>query len=173
MKGNILVLKGQSLYNVLRIAADYMVEAFRKKDYDVTVLDLTLQDDANRLNDVLKEQFVLVFSFQALLFEFCLDNSKTAVFSLLKDTPVFGHIVDHPIYHNRRLETNHGENMYVGCIDNSHVDYIRKYYPGVKNAVFFYHMPAFMQKRLLHIMNAALICISLVPIPALMMQRWK
>lgn len=139
MKGKILVLKGESLYNVLRIAADDMVKAFQNKGYDVIVLDLVMEEDANRLNDVLRERLDLIFSIQALLFDFCLTDEKTAKFSAFKNTPVFGHIVDHPIYHNARVATIHGDNMYVGCIDRKHVEYIQNYYPGVKNALFIPH----------------------------------
>lgn len=139
MKGTILVLKGESFYNVLRIAADDMVRAFQEKGYDVVVLDLVKEEDAYHLNNVLKGKFELIFSIQALLFDFCLEDGETAVFSTFKNTKVFGHIVDHPIYHSTRLATIHGDNMYVGCIDRKHVEYIQSYYPGVKNALFLPH----------------------------------
>ncbi len=146
MKGNILVLKGRSLYNVLRTAADEMIEAFQEQGYQVTIIDITIEEDADRFLSIIQEKFKLIFSFQALMFEFCLEDGRTSIFNLCKDTPVFGHIVDHPIYLSARATTIHGDNMYVGCVDRSHVDYINKYYPSVKNAVFLPH-GGFIPKR--------------------------
>ena len=40
MVGNILVLKGQSKYNVLRLAADEVAEGFADLGFDVTIADL-------------------------------------------------------------------------------------------------------------------------------------
>ncbi len=139
MKGNILVIKGRSLYNVLRIAADDMIQAFQDKGYEVTVTDGLIMEDLERFSEEFKKKHVLIFSFQAIWFDYYLEDGVTSIYTLLKDTPVFGHIMDHPIYHCTRLEAKHGDNMYVGCIDKSHVDYIDKYYPDVRNVVFLPH----------------------------------
>ncbi len=139
MQGSILVLKGQSLYNVLRMAADSMAEAFHDMDYEVTVLDLTIDKEVEAFNWNLVENFDLVFSFQALLFDYCPQDGKSAMFASFKDTKFFGHIMDHPIYHSTRVASNHEINMYVGCMDKGHVDYIERYYPGVKNVMFIPH----------------------------------
>lgn len=139
MKGKILVFKGQSRYNVLRIAADYMVDAFYKKGYQVHLVDLTLEEERQRIMEILGEEYDLIFSFQALLFDSCLTDGKTSDLSFLANTPVFGHIVDHPIFHSTRLEPSHGTNIFLGCIDRSHVDYIKKYYPSIRNVFYLPH----------------------------------
>ncbi len=139
MTKRILILKGESLYNVLRIAADYMADAFQKNGYQVIVLDLTMEEDRKCFLNVLENKYDLIYSFQALLFETEVGDSGMSLFSLFKDTPVFGHIVDHPNEHASRLISTHGDNMYIGCIDKSHVTYIHKYYPTVKHAIYLPH----------------------------------
>lgn len=139
MKGNILVLKGQSRYNVLRVATDYMVEAFRKRGYHTTVLDLTLEEEINNILNITNEQYDLIFSIQALLFDTYLSDGKTTFLSLFHNTPIFGHIVDHPIYHSARLKPDHGSNVFIGCIDKSHIKYINKYYSGIQNVDYLPH----------------------------------
>lgn len=139
MRGKILIFKGQSRYNVLRIAADYMMDAFYKKGYQVDLVDLTLEQEHQKIMDMLGEGYDLIFSFQALLFESRLIDGKTSDFSFLANTPVFGHIVDHPIFHSIRLEPYHGTNIFLGCIDRSHIDYIKKFYPSMRNVFYLPH----------------------------------
>ncbi|WMJ90212.1 glycosyltransferase [Anaerocolumna sp. MB42-C2] len=139
MAENIIVLKGQSQYNVLRIAADYMIESFKKRGYNVIEFDLTTDGALTEFIDTAtKITCSLIFSFQALLFDVLLSDSKTALLNQL-NIPVFGHIVDHPIYHNLRLSQVNGDNIYLGCIDQSHVDYVHKYYTNIKNVTYLPH----------------------------------
>ncbi len=135
----ILVLKGRSLYNVLRLAADIMIDSFKNMGYQVAVLDLLDQEDCDRFEEALKEEYDLLFSFQALLYNETVNESQDAFWGQYKNMFTFGHIVDHPLYHYSRLETNHGDNMYVGCIDRNHVEYINTFCKGVKNAIYFPH----------------------------------
>jgi len=139
MLGNILVIKAYSRYHVLCIAADYMIASFRKKGYHVTVVDLTIEELLSEtLTAALKKPYVLIFSFQALLFELRLADNKTSLLASM-NTPVFGHIVDHPIYHDLRIAPLQGNNIYLGCIDKSHVDYVEKYYTNIKHVMFLPH----------------------------------
>jgi glycosyltransferase involved in cell wall biosynthesis len=139
MKKNIIVIKGQSQYNVLRIAADYMIESFRQKGYNVLELDLTVDGVLAEFKElVMNTPCELIFSFQALLFEQRLDNSVTSLLNSTK-IPVFGHIVDHPVYHDFRLSSVNGDNITLGCIDKSHVEYVKKYYPNIENVVYLPH----------------------------------
>ena len=49
--------------------------------------------------------------------------------------PFINYIVDHPVQH-RNAMTEHGDNYYVICIDKNHREYIKKYYPKIKEAYF-------------------------------------
>ncbi|MBA4686676.1 MAG: glycosyltransferase family 1 protein [Candidatus Galacturonibacter soehngenii] len=138
MKGKILVLKGQSRYSVLRDAADYMSEAFSNLGYEVKSMDLLKDIETAIWEEILKE-YDLIFSFQALLFDICMPNDTQSVLGYLKKTKVFGQLMDYPNYHKQRLTVVHGSNMYIGCIDKNHVDYIKSFYPYVKNVSYLPH----------------------------------
>ena len=138
MSENIIVLKGQSRYNVLRIAADYMIESFRKRGFNVLEFDLTIEGIIPEfIQTVSTTSCILLFSFQALLFDLCLTDDKPFLNTL--NFPIFGHIVDHPIYHSLRLSSIEGANIYLGCIDSSHVDYVKKYYSNIKHVTYLPH----------------------------------
>ena len=116
-----------------------MIDSFRNKGYCVTVIDLAIEKGLFEiLSTTFGNPYVLIFSFQALLFDLYLSDNKTLLFNSL-NIPVFGHIVDHPVYHSSRIEPPLGDNLYLGCIDKSHVEYIERYYPHIKHAVFLPH----------------------------------
>ncbi len=139
MNKNILVIKGHSRYNVLRIAADYVASSFEKLGYNVTVTDLLLQEERDGFASLITNKYDLVYSFQALLYDICSAGDNTSDFSAFTDKLFFGHIVDHPIYHDCRLNIQHGDNMFVGFIDRNHVEFTKQYYKGVKNVSYLSH----------------------------------
>ncbi len=49
--------------------------------------------------------------------------------------PFFNYIVDHPLSHSKAM-LEHGRDYCVICVDGKHVDYIRKYYSGIKDVFF-------------------------------------
>lgn len=51
------------------------------------------------------------------------------------DAPFYNYIVDHPLYHHPVIKIGL-KNSNIICIDRNHVDYIKKYYPGIKNTIF-------------------------------------
>ncbi|BCJ92949.1 hypothetical protein acsn021_05180 [Anaerocolumna cellulosilytica] len=139
MKINILILKGQSMYNVLRHASDQIADGFTELGCNVTILDLTLEKDCEQISVSLLSTFHIVFSFQALLFSECIKNTNAPIISYNKNVTFFGHIVDHPIYHLHRLTTAHSDNMHIACIDYSHIEFINAYLPNVKHTTFLSH----------------------------------
>ena len=140
----ILVIKGKSSYEVLRTAADEMITYWKQKGIQVEVIDLNIieqiMDQAKCSQIVIDaitcEQNALIFSFQALLFDAVLPNGESVM--TLAKCPVVGHIVDFPIYHKKSLE-HAGDNMQIWCIDQYHEQFIRKYYPKVKQVRFAAH----------------------------------
>lgn len=147
IKGNVLVLKGESRYNVLRTATDLMIDAFTNIGYKVTLLDLAIKEEQDRIEEELEKGYDLVFSFQAVLFDLKIEGTQDALLGQVESTIMFGHIVDHPLYHGRRLHLNHGKNMYVACIDRNHKRYIDDCYSGVKNTLYLPHA-GFKAKRI-------------------------
>ncbi len=139
MNGHILVMKGKSRYNVLRLAADEIAEGFADFGFDVTVADLgdntTL---ASNFKLAMSQRYDLIFSLQALFFDLRASNGTSSFFNAY-DVPVFGHIVDHPLFHHDRIAPSQGDNMYLACIDRNHVNYVNKYYPHIANVTHLTH----------------------------------
>ena len=51
------------------------------------------------------------------------------------DAPFYNYIVDHPLYHHPILKLPL-KNFHVICVDRTHADYARKYYPHLKSVHF-------------------------------------
>ncbi len=128
----ILILKGQSRYDVLRIFSDTMASAFKKLGNDVEIFDGTVEDVTAQLQHTKLQYYDLVFSFNGIMVDSCdiiLNNPDTLFWSFL---------VDHPYYHHIRLRVPH-KNHIVSCIDHTHVQYLKQYYPNIKASYFMPH----------------------------------
>lgn len=129
MGGKILVLKGASQYGVLRYAADLLIKEWRKIGLEAEVIDLLHEDKISKSRF---ENVRFIFSLQALL----LNNE-----AFVRDcTDLYlGWIVDTPAKHKPRIEGGkERENIHIVCIDQTHADYINKYY---RPKGYSYYMP--------------------------------
>lgn len=127
----ILVLKGQSRYDVLRIFCDTMVSAMKNRNVIVDILDAAAEDVASQIQFTKMQNYDLVLCFNAIL----IDNCK--IFLNNPDTLFWSFLVDHPYYHHLRLLEPHNNHI-ISCIDNAHVQYAKQYYPNLKGC---YYMP--------------------------------
>ena len=133
----IVVLKGKSLYDVLRRASDIMVSRWKELGYEVDMYDLMdssgyeSEHEQNKaiLNAVFSKDTLFVYTIQAHGFDVVDENHKP-VFDMAS-CPVVGQIVDIPIMHARRLMNHFSDNIYIGCVDKKHVSMIKKYFSGV------------------------------------------
>lgn len=143
MNNTIVVIKGVSQYNVLRYQTDIMVEEWKNLGYEVHVWDLS-EINKNKdnekwvamLDDIQTEHF-FTFSMQALLFDLAVDGYYLMQFI---STPYIGWIVDHPMYHYERIKAaGKSNNAVICCIDEGHVDFIKKYVPEAKLTLYLPH----------------------------------
>lgn len=112
----IVVLKGQSQYDVLRYMADIICDEWTKNGYHVNVIDFTKRDSFS-FDEFKNARFA--FSYQALFFE--VEDAKNI------DIPYIGTIADHPIYHrNRVLGARNNRNLHIVCLDQNHKEYVDK-----------------------------------------------
>lgn len=129
----LLVIKGQSRYDVLRYFEDTLVEAFRKMDIIVDVFDAsdndTLQEQAIHCTN---QKYDFVLSFNAVLID------SLDAFLNDKNTMFWSFLVDHPYYHHYRLSQPHN-NHFVSCVDRNHVRYTKKYYPAISHQCYLPH----------------------------------
>ena len=128
---NILVLKGQSRYDVLRIFCDTMIDAFTNLGHSVDIFDGCSENLDAVISHCKMQDYDFVFCFNAILIENC------DIFLNNPDTIVWSFLVDHPYYHHLRLLSPH-KNHIVSCIDHAHVQYLRKHYPHIQA---FHYVP--------------------------------
>lgn len=128
----ILVLKGKTQYGVLRDFADEIIKGFRAKGIDTDVYDDNIGIDGPE-NVVFRDrEYDLILAFNGIMLgvqEKLTKNPNTLFWSFL---------VDHPYYHHSRLLAK-CNNHIVSCIDNNHVEYIKKYYPNIEHVCFVPH----------------------------------
>ncbi len=140
-KGKVVLIKGESQYNVLTYACEEMAKGFEMNGYEAVVLVGKEIVKVQKAIEILKQEMadhgILIFSFNALFGE-VLVNENLGMFDYL-GFPVFAFLVDHPYFHTIRLNKNAAEKHYLSCVDYNHVAYVHKYHPNVKNVVFLPH----------------------------------
>ena len=149
----IVVLKGKSLYDVLRKAADIMATRWRNLGYEVAIYDLAdssgYQSEQEQSQAVLDAVFsndtLFVYVIQAHGFDVVDENNKP-IFDRA-GCPIVGQIVDTPIIHVKRLNNHFSDNIYIGCVDKKHVSMVKKYFPGVAHPYFMPHRGFLCQNK--------------------------
>jgi len=113
---NILLLKGQSQYNVLRYFIDQLSVAFQHIGHTVTIIDLVEISSVQDLQQ--KMLFVpdLVISY----------NGMGTDINIFKSIPFITHYVDHPLYHVERIQ-NHSSSTLCGFVDKRHGTFVDNY----------------------------------------------
>ena len=131
----ILVIKGDSAYNVLRRAVEEICQGFRNKNFEVDIVDFMAADAEIVWMDKLAhwQDDVFCFSFQAILW-----NEEKDFQSLLQMKRV-GWIVDAPIYHVTRLEGSTGKGSYLLTILQSHMQEVQERYRQIEHVNVLYH----------------------------------
>lgn len=112
---SILVLKGPSRYEVLRVAADLTAGGLSQSGFNVTVMDLTAGDFD--LSLILKANFDIIFMPQAVLFDIDLSDGTPLVGAL--PSLCVGWIFDDIIYHYKRVINNRFGNTALLSVDGA------------------------------------------------------
>jgi len=148
-KGKIVLIKGQSRYNVLRLACDVMARGFEEQGYDTVTIDLAFVTNLEEMVDIINKEMadrgLFVFSFNALCHE-VYNANDIALYDWL-DYPVYGFLVDYPYFHHSRLCLTQSDKITIGCVDYNHVTYLEQYYPNIKHVHFVPHF-SFQNKEL-------------------------
>ena len=134
---NVLVLKGESRFNVLRKATDEIAQGFRNKGYEVCILDLTIDEEKSKLKSHIFQPYSFVFSCQALLLDTLCDDGIPLMSKIGK--PMIGWIFDDCIYHDFRLKNCHYDNTYVLMVNGTNVENMQMMYPATKNMYYLPH----------------------------------
>ena len=131
-RDTILVLKGASRYNVLRVAADNIAQGFREKGYQVEILDLLDDGDMEKAQDkMLMESYAFIFSLQALYFNVNSIGGRPFVENI--NAPYIAWIVDDLVDHVDRIQNQVFDHTYLFFVDVEMSKIASKMYPQLKN----------------------------------------
>ncbi len=133
----ILVFKGKSKYNVLRLAADEVIEGFEELGCEVDVHDT--ESDQDMVIGALRE-YDLVFSIQAIFFTSMVRVGETSI-PLMQaiETSYIGWIFDDILSHYERVEQAHFDNTALLTIDKKGVEAAYSLFPNCRNVHFLPH----------------------------------
>ena len=128
----ILTIKPTSSYDLLNYFLDTMLARFREHGIQIDIYDPSAKDALEQINLCKTIDYDMVLACNAMLQEL------SHLFVKNPDTIFWSFLVDHPYYHHKRLAPN-SSNHIVSCIDQAHVQYTKKYYPHVKDALYLPH----------------------------------
>jgi|GEM_PF-6382963 len=126
---NILFMKGQSQYDVLRIASDYYIGFYEKLGFNVDVLDFLIANNEDCINKIIIRKNKFITSFNCIGIDLELNNGMS-IFDVA-DTPFLGCLGDHPSYHAERIKKS-PKKILFSCIDEENLYYFQKRFPDKK-----------------------------------------
>ena len=135
MKERILLFLSRDLcYESNRYFMHCLEEAFEKKGYKVDTCDLSIRME-ERLEAVLEqqEQYFAAIDFNSLLPRLELEDGTPYLEAFR--VPFWNYLVDHPLYHHIGIKRSFS-NYSVICIDTCHQNYVKQYYPHIKNVEY-------------------------------------
>jgi len=133
--GKVLLLKGQSQYDVLRFFTDELDQAFRSLGISTVVIDLLAPDTLSRLQRELQEnRFLFALGFNGVGQDLRIQDKP--LYDLIR-LPFVAFFVDHPVHHDPRLRYTFRYQL-ISFVDRDLVDFANAYYPG-KFTVFIPH----------------------------------
>lgn len=138
MEKKVLVVKGASQYNVLRVAAEEIAKGFASKGYQVEMLDM-LDSNENQMigNKMVNDTYAFIFSCQALLFNDIQDDG-TPFLEHVK-SPYFGWIFDDMLHHLPRVQNQVYDHTFLLSVDEEMQDIALTMYPHLRNIAGLNH----------------------------------
>ncbi|WP_047979876.1 glycosyltransferase [Ornithinibacillus contaminans] len=121
----IILYKGQSNYGSLRLHVDQLGSALRKSGHNVIIIDLMEKYSLTNLNRELNNKPDFVLGFNGIGID--LTSQGKSIYDIV-NVPYIAAIVDHPHFHIERLSTKMNQ-LYVTCLDRSHLKFLRTYFP--------------------------------------------
>lgn len=132
----VLIYKGQSGYDALRVFADELAAGLEQTGCQVKILDFMQQDANVKLRDIFENRDGfspdLIFSMNGIEAGLRTDNGR--LFHNETGIPFVSYIVDHPLYHHERLKTRL-RNHHVICVNEGFAEYVMTYYKVKSTAV--------------------------------------
>lgn len=115
MKNTVLVIKGESRYEVLRRAAEQTAEAFKKAGMNTVVVDSTQTDFSPGI--LFENEYAFVLMPQAFLFDMRFKDGSCLIEKI--KSPIVGWIFDDVLYHFERVQANVYPHVVLMSVDGS------------------------------------------------------
>ncbi|MCR4990463.1 MAG: hypothetical protein K6A38_06355 [Lachnospiraceae bacterium] len=127
-------------YNLVNDFSDMLADELNKLGWETAFFDITPYGTGcpapEVLNGIINRGFDAAFAINAVgQQDYSIDGLN--IYEKM-GIPFFHYIIDHPIEHQVSLRSEL-PNYYVLCIDPDHVEYVKKYFPNVKDAFFLPH----------------------------------
>lgn len=137
MEKKVLVIKGESQYNVLRTAADEIAKGFVQRGYQVEVMDMLMDDNRQIVYRIINESYSFIFSCQGLYFKEFFEDG-TPYIERVK-SPYIGWIFDDMLYHLPRVMNQVYDHTFLLFTDEEMQDISYSMFPQVKNLASLLH----------------------------------
>ena len=133
---NILIYNGRYQYNVVRHFVDICINVLKNRNYNVIIIDETIEKDKtiNKVVETFSSILVdVVIDFGAVISDIKINNES--IYNITNST-YLAIYVDHPSYHMERLSEN--IKNYLCCFnDKEHVEYVNELLPNHHEIAFF------------------------------------
>ena len=129
----VLIYTGENIcYNVLNHMARSLGSEFEKMGLEVIYLDVS-GDGLSHIAEYIGREFTAIIGFQTGVFGIYLESKKCYLHDLLYG-PKFDFSLDHPIWRRNHF-CSVPKDFYVLTHDRNYIDFIKRYYPNVKDAL--------------------------------------
>lgn len=134
---NVLLVKGQSQYDAMRIYIDEVELGFRLAGYNTIILDLLEEGAMFQMEEATRGiKIDYIFSCNGIMDSF-IPIVPEAVFIV--------YLCDHPIIHTKRLQAMREKDIVFTC-DKLHCNFIEEYFSNIKNVKYIPLAGSFSQK---------------------------
>ena len=127
----ILIFKLDEIaYNSTKLFAEVLGKELEKLGATVEYFDIKEHSDIAELEAYANNHYDCIVDFNSKLPGLVTEDDHYFMDDF--EAPFVNYIVDHPVYHHKNLAYKL-KNYNVVCLDDTHAEYIRKYYPHIKN----------------------------------------
>lgn len=129
----IVFIKGQSQYDVLRIATDYKVEFYKELGFEVDILDFLGPNIVCNINEtIINKKCDFIYAANCIGIDVELNDGRNLYDAL--DVPFLGTLGDHPVNQLSRIISSPQKTLFT-CLDKENIEYFKKYFPNKKIAL--------------------------------------
>lgn len=136
MAGKVVFFKG--VYDTLDLYTDEFVRIFTEKGYETLVIHTDcMEKSLKQLGKFMEDAPVdAVITFNNIGFDMELANEKNIWEEL--QIPCINILMDHPFHYDKALK-HAPQNAILLCMDENHVEYVKRFYPNIGHVGFLPH----------------------------------